>query len=458
MPWHFGRRQYGHGVLVSHPARQHSWATARALQRADLLQAYFTSINYDARYWPYGLLDALLLPSHLRRRLRAQLKKREVRIDDRSAVRTPGLWPLVLTAARPLMNTEARTSRFNRFLDAIFDRWVSGELASASPLAVHCYQGSALRTFTRAKQLHIPRVLDVTSDHTGIVRTLRQEAGLLRNAGLLDDLTRVDKAYFPQTYTERALADYLLVPSEHVRHALMADGIPEHKIVLMPYGVDSDTFTPPAASRTAMDRPFTALFVGTLNIAKGIQYLLNAWAELALPDAELVIVGGGGDRAIRTLREHGVQNVRWAGNVSHSTVLKYYREADIFVFPSLSEGSALVVYEAMACGLPVITTPTAGSVVRDGIDGYIVPPRDVPALKDKIETLYRDRVTLTRMGQNARGHVVSSHTWKHYEQRLAAFYRDMVFGDRGEVEYAETATSEADHFIARPSPVAEAST
>ncbi len=458
MPGSFHRRLYGPpGVLVSHPGRQHSWATARALQRAGLLQAFATSINYDAGHGPYRLLDTPLLPSRMRGWIREQLKKREVRIDDRSVVHTPDVWPLVLTTARLFTNTEAMARHFSRFLDAIFDRWVSGELAVAAPLAVHCFQGSALRTFTRAKQVHIPCVLDVTSDHTGIVRILQEEVRQLQSSGLSDGPTRVDEVYFRQTYTERALADYLLVPSEHVRQALKADGAPDHKIVLIPYGVDANRFTPPeAASRTAANRPFTALFVGTLNIGKGIQYLLKAWAELALPDAELVIVGGNGESAVQRLRERSAPNVRWMGNVPHSTIPKIYQEADIFVFPSLSEGSALVVYEAMASGLPVITTPNAGSVVRDGVDGYIVPPRDIPALKDKIQALYRDRAGLRRLGENAHEQVVQSYTWKHYEQRLAAFYRDRVLGGRVEIEHARTPTSEGGQYVPAKS-AAEAS-
>src|SRR5207244_1153869 len=113
-----------------------------------------------------------------------------------------------------------------------------------------------------------------------------------------------------------------------------------------------------------------------------------AWQELKLNSAELIVAGGGESRFLEYLRETSGHNVRWVGNIPHNEIIEYYHSADVFVFPSLFESFGLVVAEAMACELPVITTPTAGSIVRDGIDGYIVPPRDVAALKEKMEALY----------------------------------------------------------------------
>jgi glycosyltransferase involved in cell wall biosynthesis len=303
-------------------------------------------------------------------------------------------------------------------------------LPKVLPQALHCFEGSALRSFARARQLNIPRVLDVASDHTGYLQVLQQERQALRDSGLLHRAKRKDEAVHSEVYAERALADYLLVPSECVRQALLADGVPDHKIVMMPYGVDTSHFVPTAAPRPAT-KPFTVLFVGTLLLGKGLQYLLRAWAELGLDDAVLLIVGGDGERLAESLRVSCGRNVEWAGNVSSSQMLAYYHRADVFVFPSLSDAFGLVVAEAMACGLPVITTSTAGasSIILDGINGYIVPPRDVSALKEKIAAFHCDEAMRRRMGQQARGRVVQSYTWEHYEQRLAAFYRTVVLGD-----------------------------
>ena len=100
-----------------------------------------------------------------------------------------------------------------------------------------------------------------------------------------------------------------------------------------------------------------------------------------------------------------------------------FLRADVFVLPTLCEGFALAHLEAMACGVPVVTTPNCGSVVRDGVDGFIVPIRDAEALAEKIELLVTDRELRTRLGHNARERA-REFTWDRYGQRLfAAFER-----------------------------------
>jgi glycosyltransferase involved in cell wall biosynthesis len=97
----------------------------------------------------------------------------------------------------------------------------------------------------------------------------------------------------------------------------------------------------------------------------------------------------------------------------------HYRWADVFVLPSVCEGSATVCYEALAAGLPVITTPHAGSVVRDGLDGYIVPIRDSGAIAQKLERLASDPELLTAMAANAAARA-REFTIARYAERLLA--------------------------------------
>jgi glycosyltransferase involved in cell wall biosynthesis len=104
------------------------------------------------------------------------------------------------------------------------------------------------------------------------------------------------------------------------------------------------------------------------------------------------------------------------------------QQADVFVFPSIEEGSALVTYDALACGLPVITTPNAGSVVRDEIDGLIVPIRDVGALAAALQRLREDRDLRERMGRSARTRA-EEYPWSRYRHSLLAAYRQVLNPD-----------------------------
>jgi len=156
--------------------------------------------------------------------------------------------------------------------------------------------------------------------------------------------------------------------------------------------------------------------VGQLSQRKGIKYLLEAFRNLRLPGAELVLVGnvagsGKGLLHYRDMFQH-------VPNVPHSEVHQWFEQADIFVYPSLHEGSPLAIYEALACGLPVITTPNSGSVVQDGIQGYVVPIRDVERLKEKILLLYENRELCQQMSRKARLRA-EEFTWAAYRRRLA---------------------------------------
>ena len=109
----------------------------------------------------------------------------------------------------------------------------------------------------------------------------------------------------------------------------------------------------------------------------------------------------------------------------HHKIQMVFQDADIFVFPSLHEGSALSIYEALACGLPVITTPNAGSVVRNGEEGYIVPIRDVDGLIDKISILYHDRALRESMGKKARIRA-EQFTWENYRKELSELMYSVI--------------------------------
>jgi len=98
-----------------------------------------------------------------------------------------------------------------------------------------------------------------------------------------------------------------------------------------------------------------------------------------------------------------------------------FQQCDVFVFPSIKEGSALVTCEAMAAGLPVIATPNAGSVARDGEDGFLVPIRDMDTLCKRLEQLRRDQALRIRMSQSAR-RCAEQFTWRAYSDRLLDAY------------------------------------
>ena len=194
---------------------------------------------------------------------------------------------------------------------------------------------------------------------------------------------------------EWALADMIVCGSEFVRQQIGEEGGPVEKCVVAPYGVDWPDFAAGAGPGRAPG-PLQALFVGDVSLRKGIRHLLEAMRRLERADVRCRIVGGWSVNA-DVLRRHTPRNVELVGHVPRSEISREYARADVFCLPSLCEGSATVVYEALAAGLPVVTTPNAGAIVRDGVEGFIVPIRDAEALADKIASLEADHELLRRM-------------------------------------------------------------
>lgn len=210
------------------------------------------------------------------------------------------------------------------------------------------------------------------------------------------------------------LADVVLVPSRHIADRLVARGTPRAKLRVVPYAADTARFVPDPA-RPRPTGQCTFLFAGGITQRKGIKYLLEAWRRVRRPGWTLQLLGGlpADPRPLEPYRDE----VRWLGRVGHREVPAAMAAADVFVFPSLFEGSAVVTYEALASGLPSIVTPSAGAVVRDGIEGFEVAPGAVEPLADAMERLGRDVELRAEMSLAARRRG-EEYDWARYRRSI----------------------------------------
>ena len=301
-----------------------------------------------------------------------------------------------------------------KYLDWIASR----HLATGRYDLFHSWSGDCLRSLQVAKQRRIPSIVEIPTWHRdgGKVNVNRPEIAEsasntsgFRNwkAGLL-----LERKRFVEEY---GLADLLLVLSETAANTFRARGFPEEKLFYLPRGVDVERFKPG-------QRPgkFRAVFSGALIKRKGIHHVLEAWHRLNLPHAELWLVGSVHDEAKPFLKQFWRDNIRVVGFVRDPET--YLNQSTVHVFPSQWEGSAKVTYEAAACALPQVTTREAGDVVRDGVEGIIVRPRDVDAIAAALEHLHRHPEIVEQMGNAARRRVVENFTWDHFRTRLLDAY------------------------------------
>jgi glycosyltransferase involved in cell wall biosynthesis len=217
------------------------------------------------------------------------------------------------------------------------------------------------------------------------------------------------------------LADRIFCPSDFVRQGLISQGVEPKKIRLVPYGVETNQYAFP---RDPWDgrRPLRLLFVGGVTIRKGVHYFCEALRLLDSSQFEARMVGPV--MLAPAAQAKLSQVTELTGQVPRTAMHRHYEWADLFVFPSISEGSAAVVYEALNSGLPVITTPNAGSVVRDGVDGYIVPIRNPEAIAARLETLVKNPDLIREMSCNARKRS-RDFSWENYEERLVTCIKDI---------------------------------
>lgn len=225
--------------------------------------------------------------------------------------------------------------------------------------------------------------------------------------------------------TEWDMADRIVAASDFVRTSLLDCGVPENKIVVFPYGVALSSREPRLPDYDGT-RPLRLLFGGNLRLRKGIHHLLMAAETLGPRAVELRMVGDIGLKPDITERFAPVADF-W-GRVPRSEMPDHFRWADVFVLPSLIEGSATVVYEALSFGLPAVVTHNAGSVVEDGHDGQIIAASSAEAITRALSTYIDDPQVLHAQAAAARG-ATQKVSYARYESDLQGFFR--TFGTEG---------------------------
>lgn len=211
--------------------------------------------------------------------------------------------------------------------------------------------------------------------------------------------------------------DHILSMSEYVKQGLIEQGVDEKKITLLPYPIDIAAYTPPDRSTRDPHRPITIGFVGAVNLRKGAPEFMHVAKRFDPQQVKFKMIGTNhlNPDMLLPFTDH----VQWIGKVPRSKIADYLGQFDLFFFPTTCEGSAGSVAEAMAMGLPVVTTPNAGSQVRDGIEGRIVSCGDMDGYHEAMADLIADRDKRLAMGNAARDRaMLFDRSW--YQQTLVS--------------------------------------
>lgn len=279
-----------------------------------------------------------------------------------------------------------------------------------------------LKTIRKAKRLGAITIIDHGSAHIEYQdRILREEYKRWR---IKPDKSRLaNPKILEKELKEYKETDYISIPSLFSQKTFLEAGVQESKLLHVPYGVDTSQFKPAPKS----DSVFRVVYAGGMTLQKGVHYLLQAFSELNLPNSELLLIGGLTDE-IKPFFKKYEGKFRYVGSVPQTELANHYSQSSVFVLNSIHDGFGMVIIQAMACGLPVIATENTGGpdIIRDGVNGFIIPIRDVEALKNKLRFLYENPAIQKAMGEMAQKKAVSGFTWDDYGNKMIKLYENLL--------------------------------
>ena len=301
------------------------------------------------------------------------------------------------------------------------DAWSFGVYAARNLPECDVYvglSGSALRA-GRKRNRAGPPMCAIAALHISVQeQILREEHERwgLPFAGFDPRITNAEES-------EYAEADCITLPSQFTYRSFLSQGFTPEKLRLLNYGVDLSRFEP---AGVPAEGKFDVLFVGGMNLRKGVQYLAEAFQRIDHPAKTLSFVGAPSFELIALLRQRKLwpEDARVLGHVPQSQLKTVMSRSHVMVLPSVEEGLALVQAQAMACACPVIGTPNSGAedLYSDGREGYIVPIRDADALAERLQHLADHPEQRAEMGEKALAKVQSFGGWQSYGDKAMTIY------------------------------------
>ncbi len=377
------------------------------------------TVSVFGRFHAFYLARELERRGHLRRLITSHPKFSVGRWGVSPEV-VSTLWPL--EAGRRIFarfpSAFGHVIPFDRPIPRLYESLAARRIPPDTDLFVG-WSNTAEKGISSAQQLSAITVVERGSSHIRTQRRILREE--YQRHGVKVDLP--PDSVVRKEEREYKAAHYVVVPSSFAERTFLERGFSSDRLIRLPLGVDPTEFAP----LEKRDDVFRVIFAGQLGFRKGLPYLLQAWEELDLPGAELLLLGPVQEE-FRPWMEQYRGNYRYPGNLPQGDLHKWYSQGSVFVLPSVEDGFGMVLTQAMACGLPIIATSNTGApdLVEQGQEGFVVPIQDVEALKERLRWCYEYRTDLSAMGEAARRKVLNDFTWRRYGERVVAAYQDLV--------------------------------
>ncbi len=396
-------------IILSHAGKQHAYHVAKTMTELGVLKKFFTSSYIKNRHLQ-KMLDKTGNQFWSRRYLNGV---------HGSVVDANWRFELKEFMLRRIGGKSTKTQEAVYQRDIRFDNYVASKLAGFHANLFWGFQGSCYDSLHQAKNIGLISVCELATAHVEAAKKILGHEQALHP----EWADSIDNLIFPVQYEKRLIrephiADFAIAASDFTAKSLVEAGKNPARIIKLPLGFDSQAIRFFEGIPDFDSRPVKILYAGTVTQRKGIKYLLDAVKFFKQADVELHIIGGiqGSGEALQKYKQRFVYHPP----VSQQVLFREYGNYDVLALPTVFEGFGLVIAEAMATGMPVITTPHSigPEIITHKKNGCIVPVRDVPALKDSIgfirnltgEQYYQMR----RYAREA----AAEYNWNKYKDRL----------------------------------------
>jgi len=402
-------------VIISNGfSKFHLSAAAVEANRRGILSAFLTGA------YPTPLVRSILsLPGLRSNRKLKRLMARAEPLDD-NRIRSLFLPELLYHLSHGLHSESALIGSLRAYGRAAIPH--VKRAAKENARIYHYRAGCGGDSLTVARDSGLIALCDHSIAHPAAVDELVENHGVLRrqtNSGKISSFWR-----YVQSDIDRA--DAVLVNSDFVESTFRFVGFDRLPLNVIYLGVD-DAFLSHVPERKGAGEAFRLLFAGSFEKRKGAEVVIDALRRLGNFPWQLEIAGKLHPELVKKNQEFFADpRIKNLGMLSRKELAEVMTQADIFVFPSLAEGSARVVFEALACGCYVVTTPNSGSIVEHGVHGSVVPPGDSEAVTLAIEEAYRSRRQTAEIGLRNSQLIKSKYLQCNYGDQLEELYKKLL--------------------------------
>jgi starch synthase len=392
-------------VLLIHPGTQYSYQLAQQLSRIRYLLYFITGIAIVYKSFKYRVLK--FLPVAIRRIFSNRIIYN---------IATNELKTIPLPEVKALLRIKRKGFAEDVFFlrNKEFQQVLPDKILHRANIVIG-FDTSSWIIANRCRKLGKKFILDVSIAHSlEKNRTYEYIREQYPDWAFTAEIKNQD--YLQLEQYELKVADAIVVASLFTKKTLMANGIDGDKIFINPYGVDLHRFQ--VKSSFVTKKTIRFLFVGLLDARKGLPLLLSIWRKFSNEQVELSLVGPVSEEIREQVERYNFKNVTIVGKLPHIELPKVFHEHDVFIFPSFFEGFGLVILEAMASGLPVITTnATCGpDIIENGKEGFVVEAGDGVNLESTIRHFIDNTGSIKEMGLLAR-RKAEQYSWDAYGNR-----------------------------------------